>query len=443
MQQLIAINAFLARTATATLKRVSSTRHIARRLGPGLITGAADDDPSGIATYSQAGSQFRFGLVWTLLLTTPLMIGIQMLSARIGWVTKEGLAANIAKLCPRWLTISLVGLLVVANTINIAADIGAMAEAARLLVGGNSALFIVAFGTLCVLGQVVFSYEQSVRVLKWLTLSLFSYFAVVMVVQVPFRQVAVESLQPWRFLPEGAAVGDYAAMVVAVLGTTISPYLFFWQAAQEVEDVRRRPESAHLHGDRVYAQQHLQRIKVDTYIGMLFSNVIALCVVVATAVTLHMHGITSIQTSAQAAEALRPVAGDFAFAVFALGIIGTGLLAVPVLAGSAAYAVSEVFGWKAGLSHGFHEARGFYSIIIAATAIGTLMSVVEVDPIRALVWSAIVNGVISVPIMVVMMWIGQSRRMMGELTMSLRHRVFGWSATAVMAIAVVLMLLTS
>ncbi len=415
----------------------------AQRLGPGLITGAADDDPSGIATYSQAGSQFGFGLVWTLLLTTPLMIGIQMLSARIGWVTGQGLAANIARVCPRWLTLALVGLLVVANTINIAADIGAMAEAVRLLVGGPHVVYIVAAGALCILGQVYFSYERTVRVLKWLTLALFSYVAVVMSVQVPWREAIQASLRPWAVVPAGTTAGDYAGMVVAVLGTTISPYLFFWQAAQEVEDNHRRPEATRLRDHPAYAAEHLARIKQDTYVGMLLSNAVALCIVVATAVTLHQHGITHIQTSAQAAEALRPVAGEFAFAVFALGIIGTGLLAVPVLAGSAAYAVSEIFGWKAGLSHGFREARGFYAIIVAATGIGTVMSVFEVDPIRALVWSAIVNGVISVPIMVAMMWIGQSRRLMGELTMSRRHRVFGWAATGVMAAAVAVMLLTS
>ncbi|MFC5497731.1 NRAMP family divalent metal transporter [Caenimonas terrae] len=414
----------------------------AQRLGPGLITGAADDDPSGIATYSQAGSQFRFGLVWTLLLTTPLMIGIQMLSARIGWVTEQGLAANIAKVCPRWVTLVLIGLLVVANTINIAADIGAMADAVRLLAGGSQALYIVGFGALCVLGQVYFSYERTVRVLKWLTLALFSYVAVILSVQVPWREAMRESVQPWAFMPPDVKVGDYASMVVAVLGTTISPYLFFWQASQEVEENHRRPEAAALRGNPAYAAEHLSRIKEDTHVGMLFSNLVALCIVVATAVTLNHAGVASIQTSAQAAQALRPVAGEFAFALFALGIIGTGLLAVPVLAGSAAYAVSEVFGWKAGLSHGFHEARGFYIIIVAATAIGTLMSVFELDPMKALVWSAIVNGVISVPIMVVMMWIGQSPRIMGELTISRRHRFFGWAATGVMAVAVAVMLVT-
>ena len=416
---------------------------LARRLGPGLITGAADDDPSGIATYSQAGSQFRFGLAWTLLLTTPLMIGIQMLSARIGWVTGEGLGANIAKLCPRWLTFTLVFLLVVANTINIAADIGAMAEAVRLLAGGHVVPYILGFGLLSIAGQVYFSYESTVRILKWLTLALFSYVAVILSVSVPWKQAVAESLQPWVYFPPGVSLGEYASMVVAVLGTTISPYLFFWQASQEVEDKHRRPEAVELHTHPAYAAEHLWRIKQDTYVGMIFSNLIAICIVVATAVTLNQHGITNLQTSAQAAEALRPVAGEFAFALFALGIIGTGMLAVPVLAGSAAYAVSEVFGWKTGLSHGFRQAKGFYTIIIAATLIGTVASTLELDPIKALVWSAIVNGVISVPIMVVMMWIGQSARLMGDLTISRRHRFFGWAATGVMGLAVAFMLVTS
>ena len=421
----------------------SNVNGLARRLGPGLITGAADDDPSGIATYSQAGSQFRFGLVWTLLLTTPLMIGIQMLSARIGWVTGEGLGANIVKMCPRWLTLGLVGLLVVANTINIAADIGAMGDALRLLVGGRQALYIVGFGALSIAFQIYLSYERTVRVLKWLTLALFAYVAVILSVSVPWRQVAVEGLAPWAYFPPGVSLNEYASMVVAVLGTTISPYLFFWQAAQEVEDGQRRPEAAKLRTHPEYVAEHLWRIKLDTYIGMGFSNLIAVCIVIATAVTLNLNGTTTIQTSSQAAEALRPVAGEFAFAVFALGIIGTGLLAVPVLAGSAAYAVSDVFGWKGGLSRGFKEARGFYAIIIAATVIGTLMSTLELDPIKALVWSAVVNGVIAVPIMVVMMWIGQSERIMGSLTISARHRFFGWAATAVMFLAVAFMAVTS
>jgi len=422
---------------------IETLRAFVRSLGPGLITGAADDDPSGIATYSQAGSQFRFALVWTLLITTPLMIGIQMLSARIGWVTGEGLAANINKLFPRWLTTTLVGLLVVANTINIAADIGAMAEAVRMLVGGPLALYVLGFGTLSMATQIYFSYERTVRVLKWLTLVLFAYVAVVLTVHTPWQQAISESLHPWSIFTQGVLLKDYTAMVVAVLGTTISPYLFFWQAAQEVEDRNRRPESDQMRFLPENASRELSRIKQDTFVGMIFSNVIALCIVTATAVTLNMQGITNIQTSSQAAQALRPVAGEFAFFIFALGIVGTGLLAVPVLAGSAAYAVSELYGWKVGLSNRFQDAKGFYLIIVAATALGTLMGYFEIDPIKALVWSAIVNGVISVPIMAALMWIGQSTRLMGNYTISQRHRFLGWSATLVMAAAVVLMFATS
>ena len=329
-------------------------------------------------------------------------------------------------------------MLVVANTINIAADIGAMADAARLLTGTNSTLFVVFFGAACVLGQVFFSYEKSVRILKWLTLALFSYVAVVLMAKVPVRQLLVESFQPWRYLPGGTSPSDYATILVAILGTTISPYLFFWQAAGS-----RGPSPARrgLHRrTTVTAQSSPGCIEVDLP-GMLLSNGRHVHFF-TTAVALHA-GSTAIATTTQAAEALRPIAGDFAFSLFTLGIIGTGLLADTVLAGSAAYAVSEVFGWKAGPSHGLQEARGFYLIIAAATGIGTLMSVAELDPIKALVWSAIVNGVISVPIMVVMLYIGQSRRIMGEFTMSRRHRVFAWAAAALMAVAVTVMFVTA
>ncbi len=415
------------------------------RLGPGLITGAADDDPSGIATYSQAGAQFRYSLLWTLVVTLPLMIGVQMLSARIGWVTREGLAANIGKVCPRWLTVSLVGLLVVANTINIAADLSAMADAVQLVAGGPEPLYAIGFGTLCIVTQVRFSYESTVRVLKWLTLALFTYVAVLLSVHVPWSRAFHEALRPWAFVPAGITAAGYAAMVVAVFGTTISPYLFFWQASQEVEDAHRRDRADRRAADRdaAHVAAHLARIKVDTWFGMTFANAIALCIAIATAVVLNERGVTDIQTSAQAAEALRPVAGELAFALFAAGIVGCGLLAVPVLAGSAAYAVSELFGWRSGLSHGFREARGFYLIIIAATAIGTVLSVFDVDPMKALVASALVNGVISVPILVVMMLIGQSTRLMGRYTISGRHRFFGWAATVVMGVAVVVLVATS
>ena len=389
-------------------------------------------------------------------------------------MTGEGLAANINKMFPRWLTTTIVSLLVVANTINIAADIGAMGGAVRLLIGGPLAMYVIGFGALCIATQVLFSYERTVGVLKWLVLALFSYVAVILIVHVPWRLAISESLHPWSFFPNEVSLKEYTAMVVAMLGTAFSPYLFFWHAGQEVEDNNRRPESKALRLHSEYAAEHLSRIKQDTYAGMTFANVIALCIVIAAAVTLNhggyiprrlrrspspgfwdsntsplgagffiMQGITNIQTSSQAAEALRPVAGEFAFAVFALGIIGTGLITVPVLAGSAAYAVSELYGWKASLSHGFHEAKGFYLIIIAAIGIGTIMGYLEVDPINALVWSAIVNGVISVPIMAALMWIGQSKRLMGKYTISQRHRFFGWTATLLMAVAVVSMLMAS
>lgn len=416
---------------------------LADSLGPGLITGAADDDPSGIATYSQAGAQFGFGMLWTLLLTTPLMIGIQMLSARIGWVTGQGLAANIDRYCPRWITLPLIGLFVIANTINIAADIGAMAEAIRILAGGSHTAYVFLFGIVCIAMQVFFSYEKIVRILKWLTLALFAYVAVLLSVSVPWKLAASQALMPWAYITAGLNKSSYATMVVAVLGTTISPYLFFWQAAQEVEDSQRRAAASLTNAlpQLKATAHHLARIKIDTFFGMGFSNAVALCIMLATAVTLHQHGIEEIQTASQAAQALRPFAGDFAFALFSLGIIGTGLLAVPVLAGSAAYAVSDVSGWRSGFSNSFTQARGFYFIIALATGLGALMSVFELDPIKALVWSAIVNGVISVPIMFVMMLIGRSKVIMGDLTMSTRHKFLGWAATAVMAVAVALMAL--
>ncbi|HEY1131287.1 MAG TPA: divalent metal cation transporter [Roseateles sp.] len=415
--------------------------NVLQRLGPGLITGAADDDPSGIATYSQAGAQFRFGLVWTLLVTTPLMIAVQMVSARIGYVTGRGLAANMMRVCPRWLSTAVVLMLVVANTINIAADVSAMAEATRLLVHGPQWLYVIAFGGLSAIAQVYVSYERTVRILKYLTLTLFAYVAVVLVVQVPWARALSEAAAPWRHL-ERTAFKDYAAMVVAVLGTTISPYLFFWQATQEVEDQKRRPlPQAQRHSPQ-RIKTHLRHIRQDTFIGMLLSNVIALCIVLSAAVALNLNGHVDVKSSADAAAALQPIAGDFAFAVFSLGIIGTGLLAIPVLAGSAAFAVSEIFGWRAGLSRRFQDARGFYSIILAATLLGSGLSLFEVDAMSALVWSAVINGVIAVPIMAVMLVIGRSRALMGRFVVPLPVEVVGWLATGLMGIAALVMLFT-
>jgi len=413
-------------------------RRLADRLGPGLITGAADDDPSGLATYSQAGAAYGAGLLWSLAFTTPLMIAVQMVSARIGWVTGRGLAANACRVMPRGLAIALVALLVLANTLNIAADVAAMGQALQLVVGGPSHGYALLFGLACAALPVMLSYEAMVRVLKWLTLALLSYVGVVFALHVNWGQVLQHTL-----LPSLGGGSGYWTMLVAVLGTTISPYLFFWQAAQESEQRQRLERSGGAPVDApAFMREHLYRIKLDTVIGMVFSNLIAFCVMLATAITLNGHGITDIQTTRDAAQALRPIAGEFAFVLFALGVIGTGMLAVPVLAGSAAYAVADVFEWRSGLDHGAGEARGFYGVLVAATLIGTAVDFTPLDPIRALLWSAVVNGVVAVPIMVVMMLIGSHRGILGDHTLTLRHRVMGWFATAVMAAAVVAMLLS-
>jgi len=414
-------------------------RQFAEKLGPGLITGAADDDPSGLATYSQAGAQFGAGLLWTVAFTTPLMIGIQMVSARIGWLTGQGLAASIRRVMPGWVTISIVVLLMVANTLNIAADIAAMGGALRLLYGKPSEHGLaLLFGLLCTVLPIWLGFKAMVRMLKWLTLALLSYVAVVFMLHVNWETVLSHSL-----IPRLRYGGGYWTMVVAVLGTTISPYLFFWQAAQEAEQRQRMDSTGGteraIAPSSVYVLEHLYRIKLDTTVGMVYSNIIAFCVMLATTLTLHAHGITDIQSTAQAAEALRPLAGDLAFTLFALGIIGTGMLAVPVLAASSGYAVADALQWRSGLDNRLLEARGFYLVIGLGTLIGTLIDFTPLDPIKAMVWAAVVNGVIAVPIMAVMMWLGTRRELLGAYTLTLRHRVLGWFATAVMATAVVAM----
>jgi NRAMP (natural resistance-associated macrophage protein)-like metal ion transporter len=408
-------------------------RHL-RHLGPGLITGAADDDPSGIATYSQAGAQFGFSMLWTVVFTLPLMSAIQIVSARIGYVTRRGLAANIKARFPRWVLLAVVGMLLMANTLNVAADIAAMAEALRMLVGGSAHVYAVTFGLLCLVLQVFLPYKTYVRWLKWLTLALFSYVAVAFTVHLDWWQVVGEV-----FRPRLAASHDVLLMVVAVFGTTISPYLFFWQAAQEMEDTSDSPP----HTPRG-VRRHLRRIKADTIIGMTFSNLIAFFIILSTAATLHAAGVTDIQTSAQAAEALRPLAGEFTFLLFSLGIIGTGMLAVPVLAGSAGYAVAEAAGWPGTLSARLDrgEGRGFYAVIAAATVGGVILCFTPVDPVKELFWSAVINGVIAVPIMAVMMLLATHAGIMGVNVIGARLRALGWIATAVMAATVIAMLVT-
>ena len=405
-----------------------------KKLGPGLITGAADDDPSGIATYSQAGAQFGFGLLWTLIFTYPLMVGIQIVSARIGRVTGHGLATNIRRHYPAWLLYGIVSLLVVANTINIAADVAAMGEALKLLIGGPAHLYAVGFGAISLLLQILIPYNRYVNILKWLTLGLLAYVGTVFVVDIPWSQVAAKTL-----LPHLSWSPEVITTIVAVFGTTISPYLFFWQASQEVEEQLATPGAKPLKDAPDQASANFRRIKADTIIGMGFSNIVAFFIMLTTAVTLNLHGVTDIQTSAQAASALRPIAGEFAFLLFSAGIIGTGLLALPVLAGSAAYAMAGAFRWKNSLESKPAMAKKFYSVIAVSTLLGVALCFAPIDPIRALYWSAVINGVISVPIMAIMMLIVARTEIMGQFVASFRLKVVGWICTSVMALAVATM----
>jgi NRAMP (natural resistance-associated macrophage protein)-like metal ion transporter len=404
------------------------------QLGPGLVTGAADDDPSGIATYSQAGAKFGYELGWTIVLTYPLMVAVQLISARLGRVTGRGLADNIRENFPAPVLYALVIMLLVANTINVAADVAAMGQSLQLVLGGPAQLYAVAFGVACLALEIYLSYRRYVTYLKWLTLTLFAYVAVALVANVSWP--AVLSGIVW---PRVSLSADVLTVIVAVFGTTISPYLFFWQAAQEVEDVDADPEAHSLRESPSEAPDQFRRINIDTYVGMGVSNGIALFIIIATAATLHESGILDIQTSAQAAEALRPIAGRFAFLLFSLGIIGTGMLAVPVLAGSAAYAVAETFRWRRGLDRKLREARGFYAIIAFATLGGIALTFSPIDPIKALFWSAVINGVISVPILFVMMLLAGNPKVMGKFASSPRLKLVGWLATAVMAAAVIAM----
>lgn len=401
------------------------------KLGPGLITGAADDDPSGIATYSQVGARFGYTILWTALFTFPLMVGIQTISARIGRVTGQGLAANIRRHYPPWLLYGIVLLLLIANTINIAADIGAMGAALKLLIGGPAHWYAIGFGMLSLGLQIFVSFPRYAPILKALTFALLAYVATVFVVKVPWSEVVYQTV-----MPSISIKADYLLAVVAVFGTTISPYLFFWQASQEVEDQRAAPGEEPLVEAPEQAPAELQRISIDTYIGMGFSNLVAFFIMLTAVVTLHLHGISDIQTSAQAAEALRPLAGDFAFVLFTAGIVGTGLLAVPILAGSAAYGIAEAFDWHIGLGLKLLQARDFYTIVIVATVLGVALNFTPVDPIKALFWSAVINGVISVPIMIVMMLIAVREDVMGEFVISRWLWVFGWLATVSMVLVV-------
>jgi len=409
-------------------------RSFLKVLGPGLITGAADDDPSGIGTHSQIGAEFGYGLAWTFVLSFPLMVVIQEVAAQIGRVTGAGIARNLKRHYPRIILWLMVSLLLIANVVNLGADLSAMGAALALLAGGNAGLYTLLFGILCIGLEVGLSYPRYAAILKWTTLSLFTYVGVVMVANVPWPH-ALRSL----VVPELQWNAAYATALVAILGTTISPYLFFWQAAQEIEEQHRHHAKPLCVTPRD-AGPELNRIRIDTLTGMAFSTIVSLVIVFATAATLHASGVRDIETSSQAAEALRPIAGQFAFAMFAIGIIGTGMLAVPVLAGSAAYAVSEMAGYAGSLDAKPLSARLFYATIAVTTLIGASLNSIGIDPAKALYWAAVVNGILAAPLMAVMMLIVRNPRAMGQLTVSRRTMILGWSATAVMFAASVLFL---
>ena len=407
-------------------------------LGPGLITGAADDDPSGIATYSQVGAQFGYGMTWLMLFTWPLMASMQEVSARIGRVTGRGIAANVGEHYSRALLSVLVLLLIVANVINLGADLGAMGAAVKLVIGGSAQLYVVVLAVLCAGLEIFVQYQRYASILKWLTLVLFAYVATVLIVGVRWGEVAF-----YTFVPHIQWSTDFLTSVVAVLGTTISPYLFFWQASEEAEEERIDPAAKPLvEASPQQAYREIRRIRLDTWFGMGLSNLISWCIIVTTAATLGANHVTNIQSAEQAAEALRPIAGEFAFLVFACGIIGTGLLAIPVLAGSAAYAVAEMLDWPAGLSELPRQAKAFYATIAIGTLLGVGFNFFSIDPIKALFWTAVINGVVAVPLMIVMMMMARRPKVMGDLTLPRPLAVLGWICTGAMTAAVVVMFAT-
>jgi Mn2+/Fe2+ NRAMP family transporter len=414
-------------------------RHPMSRVGPGLITGVADDDPSGIVTYSQAGAQFGLNMLWTMPLAYPLMSAVQAICARIGRVTGRGLADNIKRSFHPAVLFGVVFLLLIANVLNIAADVAAMGEVAELVTGLDRHLMTAGFVFASLLLQIFVPYHRYVFFLKWLTLSLLAYAAVLLTVNVPWGDVLLRTV--W---PQITFDASTAAVVVGIFGTTISPYLFFWQASEEVEDMNATatqdtPGALPLILDGRQAQSELRRISWDTWSGMLYSNITSYFIILATAVTLHTAGITDITTAADAASALRPLAGDFAFILFAVGIIGVGLIGVPVLAGSAAYALAETMGWKWGLERTVKQAKGFYSIIAISVLAALAIQYSPISPMKALFWSAVINGVVAVPLLVVILLLASKESVMGDFVAPRSLQVLGWITTGVMGFAAVWM----
>ncbi|MBB3956657.1 NRAMP family divalent metal transporter [Novosphingobium sediminicola] len=403
------------------------------RLGPGLITGAADDDPSGIATYAIAGAQFGTSLLWTMLFTYPLMVSVQLVCARVGRVTGHGLSHSLGAVLPRWGMAAILLLLFCANTINIGADLSAMGEAAAMIAGQGRHAFTIGFAVLSLVLQLFVPYDRYARLLKWMTLTLLAYVALLFIVRVDWGAALHNLLVP-RISGPGALTA-----IVAIMGTTISPYLFFWQASQEVEEIRQVEERKPLRRARNQAADAFARIRIDTWSGMAVSNLIALAIMLGTAVPLHNAGKTQINSAADAARALQPVAGDLAFAVFALGIVGTGLLAIPVLAGASAYAICEATGRKASLQDTPQHARAFYLIIALGMVLGMAMDWLGLNAMKALFWSAVINGIVAVPVLAALMHIVSRPAIMGSFVAPRLLRIAGWVTTGTMALAVLAM----
>ena len=411
-------------------------RHPLSKVGPGMVTGVADDDPSGIVTYSQAGAQFGLNMLWTMPVAYPLQSAIQVLCAQMGRVTGQGLAANIKTSFSPIIAFFLVLSLLVANILNIAADIAAMGEVAQLVTGINWHVMTSIFVFISLGLQVFMPYHRYVFYLKWLTLSLLTYAGVLFTVHVPWKDVLWST-----FIPTLSLNAESVAMVVGILGTTISPYLFFWQASQEVEDMRIGRKKPLLSENRAVGQWEIRRIRWDTWGGMCYSNVAAYFIILATAVTLNAAGIRDITTAEHAAEALRPVAGDLAYLLFALGILGVGLIAVPVLAGSAAYALSDLLGWQSSLEHTVMQDKKFYFVIAVSVMGALIIQFSPINPMKALFWSAVINGVVAVPLMVAILILARRHSVMGPYKANRLNLGLGWFATALMAAASLFMLL--
>jgi NRAMP (natural resistance-associated macrophage protein)-like metal ion transporter len=405
-----------------------STLGTLRQIGPGIVTGASDDDPSGIATYSQAGAQFGLSVLWMAIFSYPLMCAVQEISARIGRVTGRGIAANLLKNYPRPVVVTIVLLLLISSIFNLGADLGAMGEAMHMLVGGARWIHILWLGIASLLLEVFVRYTRYVNYLKWLSFSLLAYVITIFIVHVPWTSVLWQSFVP----PVASFHGAYITMVVAVFGTTISPYLFFWQASQEAEEVKDRKLEKPLIRAPEQAPKQLWRIKLDTYVGMAASNLVAFFIMLTAAVTLHVHGNTDVLTATQAAKALKPLAGRYAYILFSAGIIGTGLLAVPVLAGAAAYAAGEAMRWRVGLEVKPGKALKFYFTLGAAMLLGLALNFIHLDPIRALFIAAVINGVMAAPVMAMMMLITQDRKIMDRFALPAYLRIFGWAGTVIM-----------